>query len=94
VEKQDPESGEGVGQEAMMGDQNANHGVGMQSNQNGGQMPGQFGYGGNQGAFSGMNWAQMNGFNPMMQMQMQNNVANGNWGFPNMMGKRITSATF
>jgi hypothetical protein len=42
-----------------------------------------FGYGGNQ---AGMGWPQPGVFNPMMQMQMQNNMGNGNWGYQNMMG--------
>ena len=52
-----------------------------------GQMYGGFGFNGNQSGYPGMEWNQANGFNPMMQMQMQNNMPNGEWGgFPNMMG--------
>jgi zinc finger CCCH domain-containing protein 13 len=56
------------------------------NNQNIGGQIGGFGFNGNQGAFSGMDWSQAAGFNPMMQMQMQSNMMNGNWNFHNMMG--------
>jgi hypothetical protein len=45
-----------------------------------------YGYGANQNGFAGMGWSQPGVFNPMMQMQMQNNMANGAWGYQNMMG--------
>jgi len=48
---------------------------------------GGFSFDGTQAGFSGMDWTGANGFNPMMQMQMQNNMQGGNWnGYPNMMG--------
>jgi hypothetical protein len=58
-------------------------------NQSGGWGNGQmfpYGYGANRNGFAGMGWSQPGVFNPMMQMQMQNNMANGNWGYQNMMG--------
>jgi hypothetical protein len=48
-----------------------------------------YGYGANQNGFAGMGWSQPGVFNPMMQMQMQNNMGNGNWGYQNMMGSFI-----
>lgn len=72
---------------AMIESQAANVATSMQPNESSVQMAPQFGFGGNPAAFSGMNWNQMNAFNPMMQMQMQNSMASGNWGYPNMMGK-------
>jgi zinc finger CCCH domain-containing protein 13 len=50
-----------------------------------------YGFNGNQGTFSGMDWSQAIGFNPMMQMQMQSNMMNGNWNFQNMMGSFATN---
>jgi hypothetical protein len=94
VTEQEVQDGGNTGQHTALENHNTNGGMGIQSNQSGGQMPGQFGFGANQGAFPGMNWAQMNAFNPMMQMQMQNGMANGNWGFPNMMGKCLCFPTF
>lgn len=52
-----------------------------------GMFGGGFAFDGTQAGFSGMDWTGANGFNPMMQMQMQNNIQSGNWnGYPNMMG--------
>jgi hypothetical protein len=51
-----------------------------------GPMFGGYGFNGNQNGFSGMDWSQSGGFNPAMQMQMQTNIMNGNWGIQNMMG--------
>ncbi|KAI9712034.1 MAG: hypothetical protein M1820_001743 [Bogoriella megaspora] len=45
-----------------------------------------FGFSNNQQGFSGMDWSNLGNMNPMMQMQMQNAMQNGNWsGFPNLM---------
>jgi hypothetical protein len=54
------------------------------SNQNFGNFNGGFSNNNNQNpqGFQGMNWPQ--GINPMLAMQQ--NMMNGNWAFPNMMG--------
>jgi len=79
--KQD-NSNEDVGQ--TNGNQNTAEGWGMNGQASGQTFP--YGYGGNQNGYAGMGWSQPGVFNPMMQMQMQNNMGNGNWGYQNMMG--------
>jgi hypothetical protein len=82
--KEDNSNGD-IGQ--TNGNQNVAAGWAMNEQANGQMFP--FGFGGNQNGFTGMGWSQPGVFNPMMQMQMQNNMGNGNWGYQNMMGSFI-----
>jgi hypothetical protein len=70
--------------------QNTSAGWNANDGQGNGLMYGAYGFNGNQNGYPGMDWNQANGFNPMMQMQMQSNMSNGEWGgFPNMMGSFV-----
>jgi hypothetical protein len=70
--------------------QNTSAGWNANGGQENGMMYGAYGFNGNQNGYPGMDWNQANGFNAMMQMQMQNNMSNGEWGgFPNMMGSFV-----
>jgi hypothetical protein len=84
-DKEIDSEGDGKQDQKEVGPANANNAAGW--GMNGQMFP--YGYGANQNGFA-MGWSQPGVFNPMMQMQMQNNMG-GNWGYQNMMGSFPTS---